>query len=1456
MWKYGKRILLGCLVLLMCICFSNSFLVFAVLEDPSTSDVDAGGGTQHSNWSFYNDDRDYTLRFSLVELKNSSGKELKDDNQLWTSDGSKVEFRFKDNVNAFVTNAVWGFSREAYNLYTTTEAKATDGIFLFNNGKFVSVQNHLLSYNDIVNAVNNYNSDQGVEFRATKFDAAGFSKMSVLESHFRALSEALVDVGAMEAVIDVFKSNGLAVPASMTGKNTCLVIEPVAVFTPDSTSGIAKGKVYKCFTYRTAIKYESTQDGVYAATGIAPGYNVNWRNHHPHNISNDPNLICTHIYEGSSNCTSGHRTHSALPGHLWQETLLGISTNATELSEVAGCFIICRNLEDAGDETVAADINITYDGSLEDKDKRFEVYSETTKEAGDDFSYWQDDWKEAKSDDKKVGVDESKLDDFVLKKAYAYDFSVKNKNVATVMSLDATVEEFEDDSHKSKLSIKWEEQDLKSHDKNFGKVLNVKTIKYDGQTGLNAIRDAILQEMADSDTDNLSCPKQQDLYTTKDYIDSWSGSKTALAVKLLEEARSYSKPSLGENNEFLKGSHFGVNINVWAKPVPVKSHVIEIDVVGHPDGEPDVTDQSEDLEYSNLEEEEYLPDSQVKVLFVYNNDDIGVEDIPSHIQTIKDGFTGKHSEDEFIAAFKSTAPGNRLYSSDSPSTIGLGSNPDEDAEDKGYTIIVLRVKEEVPTITPSAPTPSSGKVELPDYELNKIYPNVVNNPDAGTNKVTTLKGDTWSYWADSHTTHKCARGTHSKNWWNATCKKSGNGHRDYDIKFTAPFSGNVTAYNDTISVAKAWVLNTTTNWFTLSVLKTGKVLDIDHEGQNRTVTYDLDLIREVSGDTRTLSGMTTIDSGWKTFVTQVLKLTVGNKPTKVVMPSAYRNSKATISGVFKDTMLWKAVFKKTGGVNGNDVNELTDNGNCWYHSCYWCSYWNQHSILYHELNSNAKLSDAFLVNGAASTEFQVDISEVFYKYRTDKKDIGLNEENVDDVLFEKNVAKQGDSTPNKATAKLDVKDICKYVYNKNHDGVTGGDTTKVVLNYYPEVEMRAHKHSGETVGSTSDYISSQTAKPMDGGNFEIMTIGEEMRQSYSSSMYIFRLKKAVAGSDVKGKLWSDGTATGVAADKLSGGLPVIYAGSDITLTADTTFDVLMYGYSLDVIKSGDNLKGTTYNTVVADNSSVYNTWGNSTSQQDLKKAFKTWAEDMTKVDRWAADLELDVSGLAGYTPKQYNNFSASVGKIEKVSGGGKVDVSEKEVYQLEIRKGKVVEDNESFKQFLEQLRKDYDLDTVDQAKEVFYKSGLHTAILNAIEHVESDENTSQADPKGNLGANGHWYDEQVKTIVIRRYEATPMRISNIALQDKVDFGAAPDADSRFSNKDGNMTKAVTGQWFLTLHMQDLPKWMQENHCSEYKAAQRSSTVAQSIDTMTTIIDKIYIDGCDFKIPNGQTTEMN
>jgi len=865
------------------------------------------------------------------------------------------------------------------------------------------------------------------------------------------------------------------------------------------------------------------------------------------------------------------------------------------------------------------------------------------------------------------------------------------------------------------------------------------------------------------------------------------------------------------------------------------------------------------MQYSISEEKEYVPDPQTILWLAYNNDDVlDPETLDDHIQNIKDGMVGKHTKDEVKIAFEDSLSSGSIGRSESPDSIGLGTNPDETVEDPGYTLFLLKVDESItPPVTPS---PSNGQVELPDYELNKIYPNVVANPDAGTNKVTTLKKETWTYWSDTHTEHYCAKGTHSKDWWNATCKGDGSGHRDYDIKFTAPFSGNVTAYNDTISVAKAWVLNTTTNWFELTVLQTGKVLDVcaTHNPVNRVVTYDLDLMREVSGDTRTLSGMTTIDSDWKTFVTQVLKLTVGNKPTKTVMPSAYRNSKATISGVFKDTMLWKAVFNTQGSVagDGNVLTQQTDSGYCYTTYGYMGHpIPHNHNFTYHVLSGNPK-SDAFLINGAASTEFQVDISEVFYKYRTDKKDIGLNEENVDDVLFEKNVAKQGDTTPNKASAKLDVKDIFKYVYNKNHDGATGGDTTKVVLNYYPEVEMRAHKHSGETVGSTSDYISSQTAKPMDGGNFEIMTIGEEMRQSYSSSMYIFRLKKAVAGSDVKGKLWSDGTATGVAADKLSGGLPVIYAGSDITLTADTTFDVLMYGYSLDVIKSGDNLKGTTYSTVVADNSSVYNTWGNSTSQQDLKKAFKTWAEDMTKVDRWAADVELDVAGLAGYTPKQYNNFSASVGKIEKVSGGGKVDVSEKEVYQLEIRKGKVVEDNESFKQFLEQLRKDYDLDTVDQAKEVFYKSGLHTAILNAIEHVESDENTSQADPKGNLGANGHWYDEQVKTIVIRRYEATPMRISNIALQDKVDFGAAPDADSRFSNKNGNMTKAVTGQWFLTLHMQDLPKWMQENHCSEYKAAQRSSTVAQSIDTMTTIIDKIYIDGCDFKIPNGQTTEMN
>ena len=66
------------------------------------------------------------------------------------------------------------------------------------------------------------------------------------------------------------------------------------------------------------------------------------------------------------------------------------------------------------------------------------------------------------------------------------------------------------------------------------------------------------------------------------------------------------------------------------------------------------------------------------------------------------------------------------------------------------------------------------------------------------------------------------------------------------------------------------------------------------------------------------------------------------------------------------------------------------------------------------------------------------------------------------------------------------------------------------------------------------------------------------------------------------------------------------------------------------------------------------------------------------------------------------------------------------------------------------------------------------AVLNAIESDRAEINQSQSGTK-NLGNDLSWYDEEVKTIVIRRYSTTPVTIRGIVAQDKLDFAICRNA---------------------------------------------------------------------------------
>lgn len=262
-----------------------------------------------------------------------------------------------------------------------------------------------------------------------------------------------------------------------------------------------------------------------------------------------------------------------------------------------------------------------------------------------------------------------------------------------------------------------------------------------------------------------------------------------------------------------------------------------------------------------------------------------------------------------------------------------------------------------------------------------------------------------------------------------------------------------------------------------------------------------------------------------------------------------------------------------------------------------------------------------------------------------------------------------------------------------------------------------------------------------------------------------------------------------------------------------------------------------YNTVVAGvHPDVYSDWGNysetktvsgkttTTHNADLlKKDFGDWATTMLNPKNYEVSIKLQVKD-GNTVSKEYDKFNTSFSKIALVKGGkvGKQsfsatnNVHEDGVYHINIENGDIVRtyvnktDNKKYydKYYLaliEQIADDADLSLAD-ADKYFMQSDLHSAILNAIQSSTSDENksgmtefTGKKDNKtvdaSGLGNDKNWYDEKVKTIVIRRFKTDSVSISGTVLQDKIDYNVTG----------ANNNKTYTGQWYFSLTLKNLNK---------------------------------------------------
>ena len=577
------------------------------------------------------------------------------------------------------------------------------------------------------------------------------------------------------------------------------------------------------------------------------------------------------------------------------------------------------------------------------------------------------------------------------------------------------------------------------------------------------------------------------------------------------------------------------------------------------------------------------------------------------------------------------------------------------------------------------------------------------------------------------------------------------------------------------------------------------------DGKDYTVTYAFNLVRSLFGDMRTVSTIST-QSIREDYAKEVLGLDYSNKPiSEIKQASAFRDSFADV-GTIDDSLKFVAVYKKTGTMTKYTTASAV-------HTCTKAAVLDaegnvveeeKHGLAdYHNLVSTENALKAFKIGGGLSPQFELDITSLTYKYST--KDISFGENDTDGVIAMR-TATDGTS---KGYAFSVVRESAKR------------------LGYYGEVPMRAYEYSGDIINGVSD-VTERTVK----------TMSEEKRVSKSSSLYIYRVNEVKNNKPMSGTTASDTMMAyswnGTASNKKV----TIPAGSDLTVKSDSNYTINLYGYSLDLInkeKDGDGLKLSEdivipYSAIVADSSDVYSDWGNISADM-LFEEYRAWAAEMLNVRNYQVDLNLTIKKSGSGATKEFNNFTAAIGSFSSHSD------SEEYVYPLVIRHGEVDRLEQGYKALVAQIAKDYDT-TETEAENIFITSGLYMAVLNAIESDRAEINQSQSGTK-NLGNDLSWYS------------TTPVTIRGIVAQDKLDFGTSQDADAFDGRGYGLNTKAGSATWTATVFFRKEVGGL--NNLVVYNPSKKNE--GNALNSGDIIINKAYISGADFVVPNSTTSDF-
>ena len=895
---------------------------------------------------------------------------------------------------------------------------------------------------------------------------------------------------------------------------------------------------------------------------------------------------------------------------------------------------------------------------------------------------------------------------------------------------------------------------------------------------------------------------------------------SAAKATCIKAANAYSTDkAISKSGDFKKGETLGLGTEFIIKGSPVTSnhYIITIGNTGA------TVTKSEDLNYTTNSVGSVTTQDNAIALVVAKRNTAN-----TNANAVKNGLNSSMTPQAVLSTLASNLSNVEVQETDA-SARNVTVGHDTSNNNNGYVIY-----EVVSNIDSSNLT---GTTELEDWFLNKYTNNILETAYKQAHSGGAFNfgiNTTHTVWKDSSCYAKADCGA------NLLVRTN----KDYETTYKLDTSGTEATYDASMKKYYYPASASTTFNGTDSIYKYPVTINTKTYDGARNIDYAFNFIRSATGDVRSISGITYSNYNEIGDASDILKM----KGNFGVVPATVKTTdvgKRKISGTITESFTFSAIFNRTGSENGyKDGASAVHGGWANYHT-----YGTPQEVkdnvtgevtkvpnacraMYY-LNEPVASKNAGLVfNVSTSHKFTYTLTGIAYKYQTAELAEGKNS-----LLGDKDV--HGVATNANKPTGATKKDTNEYRY------ATVNRNSNVSLNFYPENYMVCK--IGGTVFDTAPYQY-------------VTVMSEVKRKAQSSSLYLVKVNTDVADdSTITGSTYSDtmqGGTSSLGNNKVS-----IPAGSDVTVLADpTNVKIDLFGYALDLIdgskdstmKTGSH-SSLSYGSVVKSGTNVASAWGNAGDHADkLKSNFTTWADNVMKVENFGADFVLDVNNNTKGT-----NFSATVGKVNHTSGA-----VEDGVYNIVVENGAIVESARAYQNMITQIAADYDC-SYDEANALFKDSQIYTSILNAIESSTSSFNTSGKTTgvaeswTSTLGNGNNWYDEKVRTFVIRRYTNLGNTLSDITATDKLDYSLAPTgSDSGKENASAGTT--YDAKWSLNIFFNsakksDLDKLIFEN--GTYFDPSTNTDVTGANNAYTVLINKTPVKNADFLIPASSTSNF-